>query len=112
MPEDWIYPGIDKMKNGWAEDEFSIIGYGRSGNAVKWSFTNHDFKNHTIQLGIRDTLSKSGQSTIAVSRELFEAMYPDEGSKVISVYIEAGKEEEVKKNLMEQGYIEYQIQLQ
>ena len=37
MPKDRIYPGLDKMKNDWAEDEFSIIGYGRCED-VEWSF--------------------------------------------------------------------------
>lgn len=73
MPKDRIYPGLDKMKNDWAEDEFSIIGYGRCED-VEWSFIEEKVKMHSILLGIRDTLSKSGMYTIAVSREL-EAIY-------------------------------------
>ena len=37
-------------------------------------------------------------------------MHPYEGSKVIAVYIEDGKEEKVKTELLEQGYVEYQLQ--
>lgn len=41
---------------------------------VEWSFIEEKVKMHSILLGIRDTLSKSGMYTIAVSREL-EAIY-------------------------------------
>lgn len=109
MPENWICPGADKMKNGWMEDDFSIIGYGICAHTEGFS-KQEKLKQRIIPLGIRDTLSKSGIYTIAVSRELFEAMYPEKGSKVISVYVQADKEEQIKKALADQGYTEYQIQ--
>ena len=108
MPEDWVFA---EKKEGeiWSEDALSLIGYGGFGD-VEMSYSEAKPKSHTVVEGIRDFSSKSGASTLAVSQELFDAMHPYEGSKVIAVYIEDGKEEKVKTELLEQGYVEYQLQ--
>lgn len=75
------------------------------------SYSDAKPRSYTVLQGIKDTSSKSGEYTIAVSQELFDEMHPYEGSKVIAVYMEKGKEEEVKNELIKQGYVEYQLQI-
>ena len=105
MPEDW-----QQEKNSWFQDEHSLIGYGLL-RGVEMSYSEAKPRSYTVLQGIKDASSKSGEYTIAVSQELFDTIHPYEGSKVIAVYTEKGKEEEVKDELMKQGYVEYQLQI-
>lgn len=97
----------DELTEQWEEDASGLMGYTYYADCIGDS--GMKFRMCKIIQGISDNLTKSGAYTLAVNQEIFQRIYNYEGSRTIAVYIEPGQEEQVKQELEEQGYMEYEL---
>lgn len=97
----------EELAEQWTEDSASLMGY--TYYAVCIGDSGMRFSMYKMIQGISDTLTKSGAYTLAVNQEIFNRIYNYDGSRMIAVYIEPEQEEQVKQELANLGYIEYEL---
>lgn len=110
MPEGWQCENCLGELADWYVENRSLIGWAMYNSKCEISRTDKEPASYEVMLKINDTLTKSGSMSLAVSQEVFDMMYPYEGSKILAVVVEEEEKEGFLSRMEVLGYREYEVQ--